>query len=94
MEHDPGWVPVVGVEVISPERGDFNWRDYYIDALRAFDEPLINRKVTIRNRAPPGGARRIYPTKTIKAVRSYARRSSRRSVTAAPSPSSWMRRSI
>lgn len=47
MEDDPGWFPVVGMEAISPERGDFNWRDYYIDALRAFDEPLVNRKIQI-----------------------------------------------
>jgi hypothetical protein len=46
MERDPGWIPIVGMEAMSPERGDFNWRDYYIDALRAFDEPLINRKVS------------------------------------------------
>lgn len=46
MERDPGWMPIVGMEAMSPERGDFNWRDYYIDALRAFDEPLINRKVS------------------------------------------------
>jgi len=45
MKRDPGWMPIVGMEAMSPERGDFNWRDYYIDALRAFDEPLINRKV-------------------------------------------------
>src|SRR5262245_59580100 len=27
MEENPGYVPVVGMEAISPERGDFNWRD-------------------------------------------------------------------
>jgi hypothetical protein len=54
MERDPGWMPVVGMEAMSPERGDFNWRDYYIDALRAFDEPLINRK--INNPAPTVGS--------------------------------------
>ena len=52
MEDDPGWVPVVGMEAISPERGDFNWRDYYIDALRAFDEPLVNRKIQIAELGP------------------------------------------
>jgi hypothetical protein len=54
MEDDPGYVPVVGMEAISPERGDFNWRDYYIDALRAFNEPLINRKIQIPE---PGAGR-------------------------------------
>jgi hypothetical protein len=52
MEDDPGWVPVVGMEAVSPERGDFNWRDYYIDALRAFDEPLVNRKIQIAELGP------------------------------------------
>jgi len=52
MEDDPGWVPIVGMEAVSPERGDFNWRDYYIDALRAFDEPLINRKIQIVELGP------------------------------------------
>jgi hypothetical protein len=47
IEGDPGWIPVVSMEAVSPERGDFNWRDYYIDALRAFDEPLINHKIQI-----------------------------------------------
>lgn len=46
MARDPGWMPIVGVEAIAPERGDFNWGDYYMDALRAFDEPLIHRKVS------------------------------------------------
>jgi len=53
MDRDPGWVPIVGVEAIAPERGDFNWRDYYLDALRAFDEPLIDRKIS--NPEPPAG---------------------------------------
>ena len=52
MEDDPGWVPVVGMEAVSPERGDFNWRDYYIDALRALDEPLVNRKIQIVELGP------------------------------------------
>jgi len=58
MEDDPGWVPVVGMEAVSPERGDFNWRDYYIDALRAFDEPLVNRKIQI---VEPGPERKNIP---------------------------------
>jgi energy-coupling factor transporter ATP-binding protein EcfA2 len=45
MENDPSWVPVLGVEAISPERGNFDWRNYYFDALNAFNEPLIRYKI-------------------------------------------------
>src|SRR5437764_1104497 len=29
----PGHIPVVGLEVPSPDSGNFSWRDYYIRAL-------------------------------------------------------------
>src|SRR6266542_818375 len=45
MENDPSWIPVLGVEAISPERGNFDWRNYYFDALNAFNEPLIRYKI-------------------------------------------------
>jgi hypothetical protein len=45
MERNPGHIPVVGMEVIAPESGTFNWRDYYIRALTVLDEPLIECKI-------------------------------------------------
>jgi AAA domain len=58
-------VPIVGVEAIAPERGDFNWRDYYIDALRAFDEPLIHRKVSNPESPPARGSPAQYIPRRI-----------------------------
>jgi len=60
MERDPGWRPMVGMEAIAPERGDFNWRDYYLDALRAFDEPLIHRKISNPEPSPARGSSSQY----------------------------------
>ncbi len=51
MERDLSWIPILGVEAISPERGNFDWGSYYIDALTAFNEPLIRDKI---QRPQPG----------------------------------------
>lgn len=45
LMQDPSWIPVVGIEAISPESGQFNWKDYYKRALACLDEPLIADKV-------------------------------------------------
>ena len=44
-EHSAGQIPVIGVEAIASERGDFKWKDYYTRALRALDEPLLAHKI-------------------------------------------------
>jgi hypothetical protein len=41
---DPGRLPVVAVEAIAPDARAFNWKDYYLRALLAIDEPLIAHK--------------------------------------------------
>lgn len=41
---DPGRLPVVAVEAIAPDARAFNWKDYYLRALVAIDEPLIAHK--------------------------------------------------
>lgn len=41
---DPGRLPIVGVEAIAPDARVFNWKDYYLRALVALDEPLIAHK--------------------------------------------------
>jgi GTPase SAR1 family protein len=43
---NPGHIPVVGVEAVSPDSGNFNWRDYYVRALKALDEPMLEDKIT------------------------------------------------
>jgi hypothetical protein len=45
LTQDPGRIPVVGLEAVAGEAGQFNWKDYYIRALRALDEPLIAYKI-------------------------------------------------
>ena len=44
-EHLSGQIPVIGVEAIASERGDFKWKDYYTRALTALDEPLLAHKI-------------------------------------------------
>ena len=42
---DRGRIPVVGIEAVAPESGNFSWKDYYTRALAALEEPLIDHKV-------------------------------------------------
>lgn len=44
-EEDVGCIPVVAVEAVAPDSGNFNWKDYYQRALRSLDEPLIRHKI-------------------------------------------------
>lgn len=46
MKQDKGYIPIVGVEAVAPDSGNFNWKDYYKRALAALSEPLIDNKVT------------------------------------------------
>ncbi len=52
LEHDRGKIPVVGVEAVAPESGNFNWKDYYTRALIALEEPLIEHKVAFDYNIP------------------------------------------
>jgi hypothetical protein len=44
MEKDPGLIPVILVEAMSPDHGDFPWGDFYIRFLKTAKEPMIERK--------------------------------------------------
>jgi type II secretory pathway predicted ATPase ExeA len=59
LERDPGRVPVVGLEAVAPESGQFNWKDYYTRALLALDEPLAEHKrdLAVRGLRRDGGGR-------------------------------------
>lgn len=46
----PGHIPVSMLEAISPDSGNFNWKDYYTRALEALNEPMIEDKVTYKTR--------------------------------------------
>ena len=41
---DPGRLPIVAVEAIAADARAFNWKDYYLRALVALDEPLLAHK--------------------------------------------------
>ena len=47
LNSDPGRLPVVGVEAISPDVGNFNWKQFYTIVLEALDEPCVNHKVKL-----------------------------------------------
>lgn len=44
LAQDPGCCPVVSLEAVAPESGNFNWKEYYTRALTALDEPLLAHK--------------------------------------------------
>jgi hypothetical protein len=44
-KEDVGRIPVVAVEAVAPDSGNFNWKDYYQRALRSLEEPLISHKI-------------------------------------------------
>ncbi|GLV63320.1 ATP-binding protein [Bacillus mycoides] len=46
LEEDRGMIPVAGIELVSPDLGNFNWKDYYKRALQALKEPLIEHKIS------------------------------------------------
>ena len=52
LEQDKGKIPVIGVEAVAPESGNFNWKDYYTRALMALEEPLIEHKVSFDYNIP------------------------------------------
>ena len=52
-KEDVGRIPVVGVEAVAPDSGNFNWKDYYQRALRSLEEPLIRHKIGPYGQDPP-----------------------------------------
>src|SRR5713101_7647712 len=45
LEADPGRFAVVGIDAISPNSGNFNWKDFYKSVLKKLDEPCVNYKI-------------------------------------------------
>ena len=52
LEKDLGKFPVIGVEAVASESGNFNWKDYFTRALIALEEPLIEYKIDINYDIP------------------------------------------
>ncbi|MCU5184257.1 ATP-binding protein [Bacillus cereus] len=46
LKANPGKIPVSGIELVSPDLGQFNWKDYYKRVLQALKEPLIEHKIS------------------------------------------------
>lgn len=66
MQRDPGWLPLVSVEVAAPESGTFNWKDYYLRVLQAMDEPLIADKRADGHGPPLPPPRRTATTADLR----------------------------
>lgn len=45
LEQDPCRLPLVMIEALSPETGNFNWKDFYRRLLVNLDEPCIDKKI-------------------------------------------------
>lgn len=45
LEQDPGRLPIVMLEALAPESGNFNWKDFYRRLLVKLDEPCIEKKI-------------------------------------------------
>ena len=57
LEKGTARIPVLAVEAIAPESGQFNWKDYYARALVALNEPLLDRKVIVNAAVNPDAVR-------------------------------------
>ncbi|WP_283748982.1 TniB family NTP-binding protein [Bacillus cereus] len=53
LEKERSILPFVSIELISPDSGVFNWKDFYVRVLRAMEEPLIEKKVIYENNSEP-----------------------------------------
>lgn len=45
LVEDVSRIPLVTVEALSPETGNFNWKDFYRRLLLKLDEPCLDRKI-------------------------------------------------
>jgi len=73
LQTDRGRVPVVGVEAVAPESGNFNWRDQFKRILLRMKEPLVGYKLP--QPAPRNEENELYArlnSKTQRAEYRYA----------------------
>jgi hypothetical protein len=68
LKSDPGRFPIIGVEAISPEVGNFNWKAFYTTILDNLDEPCIDYKVKYPTNENDKSAalRRLKPTSDLR----------------------------
>jgi hypothetical protein len=60
LENDYERLPVVSVEAVAPESGNFSWREHFKRLLDAMREPAIDYKLS-RKGKPWGLGRPVYP---------------------------------
>jgi len=49
LEKDRGRIPIAGIEAATPEFSHFDWKDFYLRALKAIEEPFLDipaRRIT------------------------------------------------
>jgi hypothetical protein len=49
MDADKAYIPIAGIEAMSPDFSNFDWNDFYVRALMAFKEPMIEKKMNRTN---------------------------------------------
>ena len=60
LENDYERLPVVSVEAVAPESGNFSWREHFKRLLDAMREPAIDYKLS-RKGKPWGLGRPVFP---------------------------------
>ncbi|PEX11645.1 ATPase [Priestia megaterium] len=66
LEKDKGMIPIAGIELVSPDLGNFNWKDYYKRSLEALNEPLVNHKFDYDRRINPEGIKTHIPASKFR----------------------------
>jgi hypothetical protein len=59
LKHDKGRLPVVSVEAVAPDTGNFSWRDHFRRLLGVMREPLIDYKLDRQGR-PRGATESLF----------------------------------
>lgn len=67
LHQDPERLPVVSLDVVAPESGNFNWKDYYLRALAVLEMPWWPVTGT-----PPAAARDTHAAPYTQLQRSHA----------------------
>src|SRR5215471_17363208 len=65
LQTDRGRIPVVSVEAVAPESGNFSWRDQFKRTLLRMEEPLVGCKLAQPTpRTGDGGLHGLLNSKT------------------------------
>ncbi|MFA1714146.1 AAA family ATPase [Peribacillus frigoritolerans] len=60
LEENKSKLPLVKVELVSPDSGLFNWKDFYIRILEAVNEPLIHKKILYETNEEVAKKKRVF----------------------------------